>query len=201
MAYLSSATIKGITYNRGDKFICPVETTGFSTASGDGSSVPAHVGETWYFVGYEDGGYAYPYAVKWDSAPTSSGDITAWYSEDIFPAATYTVSYNANGGSGAPSAQTKTHGTTLKLSSTVPKREGYKFIGWSTSSTGSTVYNAGANYTANAPVTLYAVWEVQGLAYIDDGTVSGYMAYIDNGTSFDLYVGYIDNGTSWDLLA
>ena len=37
---------------------------------------------------------------------------------------TYTVSYNANGGSGAPSAQTKTYGVNLTLSSTKPTRTG-----------------------------------------------------------------------------
>jgi len=35
---------------------------------------------------------------------------------------TYTVAYNANGGSGAPSSQTKTYGTSLTLSSTKPTR-------------------------------------------------------------------------------
>lgn len=35
---------------------------------------------------------------------------------------TFTVSYNANGGTGAPSSQTKTGGTPLTLSSTVPTR-------------------------------------------------------------------------------
>ena len=73
--------------------------------------------------------------------------------------ATYQVSYNANGGSGAPSAQTKTYGVTLKLSTTKPTRTGYSFQGWATSSGGSVAYAAGANYTANAAVTLYAVWK------------------------------------------
>jgi uncharacterized repeat protein (TIGR02543 family) len=72
----------------------------------------------------------------------------------------YTVSYNANGGSGAPSAQTKWHGTTLKLSDTKPTRTGYTFKGWATSSGGSVAYASGANYTANAGATLYAVWQV-----------------------------------------
>ena len=72
---------------------------------------------------------------------------------------TYTVSYNANGGSGAPGAQTKTYGVTLTLSSTKPTRTGYAFKGWATSSTGSVAYAAGGSYTANAGVTLYAVWE------------------------------------------
>lgn len=73
--------------------------------------------------------------------------------------ASYTVSYNANGGSGAPSSQTKYYGKTLTLSTTTPKRTGYKFSGWATSSTSTTVaYKAGGSYTANAAATLYAVW-------------------------------------------
>ena len=71
----------------------------------------------------------------------------------------YAVSYNANGGSGAPSSQTKYYGTTLKLSTTKPTRTGYTFSGWNTAANGSgTSYASGANYTANAAVTLYAQW-------------------------------------------
>ncbi len=77
------------------------------------------------------------------------------------PAVTWlwTVSYNANGGSGAPSSQTKTYGSTLKLSSTKPTKTGYTFQGWATSKSGSVAYAAGANYTNNSAVTLYAVWK------------------------------------------
>ncbi len=71
---------------------------------------------------------------------------------------TYTVSYNANGGTGAPSAQTKTHGTNLTLSSTKPTRSGYTFAGWATSASGAVAYAAGGTYSANASVTLYAKW-------------------------------------------
>ena len=79
----------------------------------------------------------------------------------VWKANTYTVSYNANGGSGAPSNQTKTYGTTLKLSSTKPTRTNYNFLGWGTSASATTAsYAAGANYTANAAVTLYAVWQL-----------------------------------------
>ena len=75
-------------------------------------------------------------------------------------AKTYTVSYNANGGTGAPSSQTKYHGTTLTLSGTKPTRTGYTFKGWATTSTGSVAYSAGGSYTSNAGATLYAVWGV-----------------------------------------
>lgn len=76
-------------------------------------------------------------------------------------AITYTVSYNANGGTGAPGNQTKTYGVTLTLSATKPTRTNYNFKGWATSAGSTTVaYAAGASYTANAAVTLYAVWEL-----------------------------------------
>ena len=86
------------------------------------------------------------------SGHTFSGNATMSWS-------TYTITYNANGGSGAPSSQTKTYGTNLTLSSTEPTRTGYTFLGWSTSSTAtSATYKAGGSYTTNASDTLYAVW-------------------------------------------
>ena len=81
-------------------------------------------------------------------------------------AQTYTVSYNANGGSNTPASQTKVHGVTLTLSSTIPYRFNYEFLGWSTSSSATTAtYTAGASYTGNASVTLYAVWKYKPATY------------------------------------
>lgn len=72
---------------------------------------------------------------------------------------TYTVSFNANGGTGAPAAQTKTAGTALTLSSVKPTREGYTFLGWSTTAGGSVAYQSGGSFTTDADTTLYAVWQ------------------------------------------
>ena len=73
---------------------------------------------------------------------------------------TYTISYNANGGSGAPTAQTKTYGTDLTLTTSTPTRSGYTFNGWNTKSDGSgTNYSAGGKFTTNANTTLYAKWK------------------------------------------
>lgn len=73
--------------------------------------------------------------------------------------ASYTISYNANGGSGAPSSQTKYWGTDITLSSSAPSRTGYTFSGWNTQSNGSgTSYSKGSNYSSNSSVTLYAKW-------------------------------------------
>ena len=81
---------------------------------------------------------------------------------EVIPALpiTYTVSYDANGGSGAPASQTKTKDVALTLSSTKPTRTGYKFLGWAASKTATSAqYQPGGSYTANAAVTLYAVWK------------------------------------------
>ena len=89
---------------------------------------------------------------------TSDAAVTLYA---VWKANTYTVAYNANGGSGAPSAQTKTYGVTLALSTTKPTRTKYKFLGWGTSASATTAtYSAGGSYTANANITLYAVWEL-----------------------------------------
>ena len=81
-------------------------------------------------------------------------------------AQTYTISYNANGGSNAPSSQTKVHGVTLTLSSSVPYRFNYEFVGWSTNSNSSVAsYYAGGSYTGNASVTLFAVWKYKPATY------------------------------------
>lgn len=71
---------------------------------------------------------------------------------------TYTVSYNANGGTNAPSSQTKTHGIDLTLTSDTPTRSGFNFIGWATSSEGAVAYSPSGTYSTNANVELYAVW-------------------------------------------
>lgn len=108
--------------------------------------------------------------VRWDTNSSGTGtsyNPGATYSANsavtlyaIWSQITYPVTYNANGGSGAPASQTKKHGTTLTLSTTKPTRANYTFKGWATSATGKVAYAAGANYTANAKLTLYAVWEL-----------------------------------------
>lgn len=87
--------------------------------------------------------------------------------------APYTVSFNANNGSGAPGNQTKVYNTTLKLSTTKPTRTGYTFKGWATTqaraNAGTVDYSSGANYTTNASATLYAVWQINTWSVTYDG--------------------------------
>ena len=118
-----------------------------------------------------------------ESVRQNYGGTITW-----IPYGSYTVTYDANGGTGAPGAQTKTHDVDLTLSSKRPSRAStsagsytvtldpnggsvsstrltadrttsYSFKNWNTAANGGgTSYAPGATYTANASVTLYAQW-------------------------------------------
>ena len=98
-----------------------------------------------------------------NNAYKTIGDKTLYAN---WQANTYTITYNANGGSGAPSSQSYTYDpnndTVFYLSSTTPSRSGYTFLGWSLSSTATSAsYSAGQRWgTHNANnYTLYAIWK------------------------------------------
>lgn len=101
-------------------------------------------------------------ATIYASITTNEHTSTAKKTFTVSKRASYTVSYNANGGSGAPSAQTKWYGETLTLSSTVPTRAKYEFKGWATSAAGDVAVQPSGTYTGNAAITYYAVWELVG---------------------------------------
>jgi len=136
---------------------------------------------------------------------TSTTNVTLTANQTLYaqwtPIAKYTVTYNANGGTGAPANQTKVHGTNLTLSSTVPTRTGYTFKGWSTSATGNVVYSAGATYSADNTVTLYAVWQanlpgkpilkLEKTSYYTDETITCTWKAVTNGDYYEVFV--VDN--------
>lgn len=73
----------------------------------------------------------------------------------------YVLSYDANGGSGAPSSQTVTGSgsASTTISNLVPTRAGYLFKGWAlTANTNTAQYSPGQTITISANTTLYAVW-------------------------------------------
>ena len=73
-------------------------------------------------------------------------------------AVTYTLSYNANGGFGAPSSQAGS--ASYSTSSTKPVRSGYIFLGWSKSSIATSAsYQPGDKITLSENTVLYAVWQ------------------------------------------
>ena len=70
-----------------------------------------------------------------------------------------TLTYDANGGTGAPSSQSGLPGS-FPISATRPTRTQYVFMGWATESSATTAsYQPGGTITITANTTLYAVWE------------------------------------------
>lgn len=102
------------------------------------------------------------------AAGVTVGARTAWNTNYAGPVnfsapaytTTYAITYSGNGAdSGSVASQTKTYNTAITLQQNGYTREGYAFTGWNTAADGSgTAYAAGASYTANAAVTLYAQW-------------------------------------------
>ena len=110
---------------------------------------------------------------------------------DLYPvwsASTYTVTYNANGGTGAPDSQKKKYNENINLSSDEPTRDGYEFVGWGTSASDILpVYYAGEKYTSNANITLYAIWKsVYNKPRITDLVVYRCVVIIDGLTSIKI---------------
>ncbi|MBQ6660101.1 MAG: InlB B-repeat-containing protein, partial [Lachnospiraceae bacterium] len=100
---------------------------------------------------------------------------------------TYTVNFNANGGSGSMGSKTYTYGTTYALPSNGFSRTGYSFTGWSTSSGGSVQYANAANVSnlssANGgSVTLYAQWKQLNCVVSFDVNGGNGQAYMGNKT-------------------
>ena len=135
------------------------------------STTPSKTGYT--FLGWATSSTATSATIQPGANYSSNASVT-YYA--VWKINTWTVSYNTNGGSGAPANQTKTYGINLTLSSTIPTKTGHTFKGWATSKDGSVAYQPNGTYSENAAVTLYAVWE------INTWTVS----YNANGGSGDL---------------
>ena len=106
---------------------------------------------------------------KFEGWYTSSSGGTKIYSSDTFvftedielyarwSPATYTVSFNSNGGSSVSSISVK-YGDTYGTLPT-PKKDYYKFVGWYTSPSGGTKVSSGDTFNSTSNITLYAQWE------------------------------------------
>lgn len=95
-------------------------------------------------------------------------DITLyaiWEPIEKNPDGSYTVTYDANGGKNAPSAQTTPSGSCMNISSGKPTLAKNNFLGWSRDKDAKEPdprYKAGEEYCgADGNITLYAVWQVQ----------------------------------------
>ena len=142
----SNATNKSVTWSSSNTSVATVDSNGKVTAVSAGSTTV--------------------------TVKTNDGGKTATCAVTVKPN-TYTITYDANGGAGAPAPQTKTQDVTLTLSSTVPTRSGYTFLGWAESKTATTAqYQPGGSFTKNANTTLYAVWKSAPTGREEDGILT-----------------------------
>ena len=81
----------------------------------------------------------------------------AWLEKDKF-----TIEFDPNGGSGAPGSMLVHEDETVALSSVIPSRKNYTFLGWCVKADADSVdYRPGDNFTMGRElVTLYAVWKL-----------------------------------------
>ena len=122
----------------------------------------------------ETGGlYEHHEACGADPAGASDTMMPKTRSGAVSPAATqytYTLHYDANGGSGAPPSQSVTSSefhVWVPISEIIPTRDGYTFMGWANSRTGKPIYGGNGGYTSclvvhgyDMSTTIYAIWEV-----------------------------------------
>lgn len=108
-------------------------------------------------------GYEFLGWVKEDGTPFNFGtQITRDYElyAKIGSTATYTVTYNANGGTGTMTDDTNyAEGATASvMANGFNAPSGQVFLGWSTTASGSVAYYANSQLKITGPMTLYAIW-------------------------------------------
>ena len=114
----------------------------------------------------------------------------------------YTISYNANGGTGSIPSQQQWYGesTTLNGGSGFVKTN-YKVAGWNTKANGTgTHYALGATISATSNLTLYAEWELNCITLkckVNGSWKSGVIQTKVSGTWKLPFIGYVKVNGTW----
>ena len=157
------------------------------TSTTTNKTLSVNRGTSYYYYGVPQTGYTMNSCT---SSSPCSGTMTSSVTKTLTASRkTYTISYNANGGTGAPSSQTKTYGITLTLSNTKPVKIGYPFLGWTINSNGTgTLYQPGGSFTTNANTTLYAKYST---------TLTNYTVYLDVIDTGESYQNTVKHGDEY----
>jgi hypothetical protein len=157
-----------------------IVTGGGSYESGDDVTLTAAPNEGYTFTGWFEGNtlitrdQTYPFIVFSDRAIEARFTENSAEPQDgrgVTNAPSYTVAFNASGGTGAPPAQSKIQGLDLTLTAAQPSRSAapgrrWVFLGWHDSPIADDAgeqprFRRGQTnvYTEDADITLYAAWE------------------------------------------
>ena len=101
-------------------------------------------------------------------APAIHENMTLFAQWVAAPATKCTVTFDANGGTGAMDVLTADLGTTVTLPASTFTRDGYVFAGWNTAAdgTGTAIVNGG-QLTLGSDATLYAQWKTADIKFIN----------------------------------
>ena len=91
----------------------------------------------------------------WDLEYNDNQKLAIWIYDK------FNISYDMNGGVGNISNQVKVDCYDTTISSIIPTRTGYNFVGWSKNKNAITAeYPSGATFKENENTTLYAIWKL-----------------------------------------
>lgn len=102
----------------------------------------------------------------------------------------YKIFFNGNGGEGTMGSMNIQDGDVIKLNRNLFTRNGYIFMGWSSSKEGVVEYIDEGNIQLNESVTLYAVWKLRDTAGAN--TVKVVLDPLNNGQHTDTF--YVETG-------
>ena len=137
----------------------------------------------WSYAGHTLLGWAYSNNATEAYHTPLNGVLDSWINTQypkvdlyaVWSANRYTVTYDANGGTNAPAMQSFLYNSGEKLSTQVPVRTGYKFMGWRL---GTIVYNPGDSIPSGTmDLDLKAMWIVNSyqVAFNGNGSTKGTM--------------------------
>lgn len=132
------------------------------------------------------------FKIEWtQSKATGYGDrgiVSSFTSAKLYYKSTYTLTYDANGGSNAPVSSDIIVGESATISSVKPLRDKYDFVSWNTAQDGSgTAFVPGDSLTITENTTLYAQWRLQTPYF------GGFQAPSENSGNLTLII-YIQKG-------
>lgn len=94
-----------------------------------------------------------------DDSTTAKETVASTVVPIVVTSNQYALKYDANGGTNAPATQYLYYNVDTNISTDIPTRTGYEFMGWAESKTATkATYQAGGIIKLTADKTLYAVW-------------------------------------------